>query len=57
MITTKQKIKQEKPQTFSKYVYQVRAGGALKATFVFEQDAMDYVKQNGGEISEVGAIR
>ena len=32
-------------------------GGALKETFVFEQDAMDYVKQNGGEISEVGAIR
>lgn len=27
MITTKQKVNHEKPQTFSKYVYQVRAGG------------------------------
>ena len=27
MITTKLKNKPEKPQTFSKYIYQVRAGG------------------------------
>lgn len=57
MITTKQKVKREKPQTFSKYVYQVRWGGALKATFIFEQDAIDYVKQNGGEIHAIGAVR
>ena len=35
MITTKQKIKQEKPQTFSKYVYQVRAGGGIERNICF----------------------
>lgn len=57
MITTKLKNKPEKPQTFSKYVYQVRAGGVLKATFIFEQDAIDYVNQNGGEIIMIGAVK
>lgn len=44
-----------KQKNFSCYVYQVRKHGKTLATYVFEQDAIDFVAKNGGEIYTLGA--
>lgn len=40
---------------YSHYVYQVRKANKVLATYVFEQDAIDFVAKNGGEIYTLGA--
>lgn len=40
---------------FSHFIYQVKKGNTILATFCIEQDAIDFVAKNGGEIYTIGA--
>ena len=42
---------------YTKFVYQVLQGGAVKATFCIEQDAIEYAKTIGGTVYKIGAVR
>ena len=42
---------------YTKFVYQVLQGGAVKATFCIEQDAIEYAKAIGGTVYKIGAVR
>ena len=43
------------PKKYSVFVYQVKHGQTVVATYCLEQDAIDYVKKHGGEIYTLGA--
>jgi len=40
---------------YSHYIYQVKKNQKILATFCLEQDAIDFVAKNGGEIYTIGA--
>ena len=42
-------------QKFTTYIYQVKVGQKVVATYCLEQDAIDHVNKHGGEIYTIGA--
>ena len=44
-----------KQKVFEAYVYQVKVGQKVVATYCLEQDAVDHVNKYGGEIYTIGA--